>query len=783
MRLLLLLFLAFASLGFLLATTADTAAGAGLTSATAGSTATFTISAAEANLDQGAFKAYLWGSWTGTFANIASTRAAQTAEPFRISTTIVVTNPTTFTASYVPELTGYYRLDVMRWGEPITGSPFYVTVSPGPTDAQKSLSIGSATHSARVAISNTFTVRALDRFGNYRTTGGDTVAISIAGPGAITTGVSNNGDGTYLVSYTLNQWGNFVISVTIGGVHIHGSPFPQLNLHTAGPMDTCTSPSSNFPTITAGNSITFLVQARNNDGTNMNSGGLTFSAELSNSIQTIPGVTTDNNDGTYSMTFDGSVKEGWYIPSILRHATETNLAAMLVQNLPNAVHIIPSPNAAASKSLLWMMGPSEGCTLWAFLPRDAWGNNVNASLAVAALTWETWQNNAWTSSPLTVTPALSAPQLGSYATVYNVCSTATKGLAIRALINGEELLGSAPLNNINDSVSPGSRQIWRQRDPYPATLRPSQVRRSGAVLGVVGSMLHVVGGECIEAAGSSLPCVLNGAEWLAWSLNSQSWTVRAGPALSHGCGQAIGSSLFIFGGSSVGYGTAATPGNVALNGLWELSNTFTATSLSPTGAAPSARYHSACAAAGDLFYVFGGQTSPAVGSLLADLHVYNSVANTWTLLAAGGAVPSARSQASLLATSTQLFLFFGYVGSAGAVADVHVFTLGAGTWSALGTFAPSDSFPRYGVATVWMQGLATFIGGMENIGASLRTCADVFQLNVTQPLTAIHNSTLLAPFSPRIWHGAAVASTGSLYVYGGKRYLGARDVLGTLWEY
>ena len=98
-----------------------------------------------------------------------------------------------------------------------TGSPNYdlnVSVTVAATNAGET-SISASPDPAYANRPVTVTVTAKDAFGNPRTAGGDTVAISVAGANSETPSVIDNSDGTYIAIYTPTNLGEDLITGTI----------------------------------------------------------------------------------------------------------------------------------------------------------------------------------------------------------------------------------------------------------------------------------------------------------------------------------------------------------------------------------------------------------------------------------------------------------------------------------------------------------------------------------------------------------------------------------------
>jgi hypothetical protein len=131
----------------------------------------------------------------------------------------------TFTGLIATGTTGARTLEFAAGGalsSPSTG----ITVQPGPANALQS----TATVPAGVVGSvTTITVQARDASGNALTTGGNAVAITVSGTnavGALT--VLDNGNGTYTASYTPGTAGSDMVSITLDGTAVGGSPFSSV---------------------------------------------------------------------------------------------------------------------------------------------------------------------------------------------------------------------------------------------------------------------------------------------------------------------------------------------------------------------------------------------------------------------------------------------------------------------------------------------------------------------------------------------------------------------------
>jgi len=107
-------------------------------------------------------------------------------------------------------------------GGGISGSPFTRAIASGAVAAQSTASGFGGT--AGIAIN--ITIQARNAAGNPVTVGGDNVQVTRAGPNpAAAAPATDNGNGTYSYSYTPTIAGTDVITITLNGGGISGSPF------------------------------------------------------------------------------------------------------------------------------------------------------------------------------------------------------------------------------------------------------------------------------------------------------------------------------------------------------------------------------------------------------------------------------------------------------------------------------------------------------------------------------------------------------------------------------
>ena len=149
------------------------------------------------------------------------------------ATVMVVDNlDGTYSASYLAALPGVDQVDIILdrmdyiVPGPIGGSPFSVTVTPlvAPGVADPSSSVATVPGGAPNFVHNVW-VQLFDGLQAPLSTGGDVVQATVSGANSAAGNVVDNGDGTYLVSYTPSSAGIDQIDITVNGLPIAGSPF------------------------------------------------------------------------------------------------------------------------------------------------------------------------------------------------------------------------------------------------------------------------------------------------------------------------------------------------------------------------------------------------------------------------------------------------------------------------------------------------------------------------------------------------------------------------------
>ena len=184
----------------------------------------------------------------------------------RASLARVVTEGGTFEYLYTATRAGAYHVSVTTVGSHLAGSPASVSVKPGDATAPFCVLTGSANFQGTAGVITTLLVSARDSFGNQLTSGGDLFIAEIVNPVLARTIVvpSDDGDGTYTLSFASALAGVHSLQVTLSSANIFGSPFAWTVV--AGSISASSSIVYYASTVVAGGVNPVVVSARDRFG-------------------------------------------------------------------------------------------------------------------------------------------------------------------------------------------------------------------------------------------------------------------------------------------------------------------------------------------------------------------------------------------------------------------------------------------------------------------------------------------------------------------------------------
>ena len=176
--------------------------GPGLKSATVGKETSFSVDAIDAG---------------------PGTLSIDAAGPAKLDVRCEQTNVGSYRVSYTPKVSGTYEMNITFGGQDVPNSPFSIEVAPDPdtSNAYLCTSGGTGLYGGVQGKQNPFTV-------NCSKAGRGSLLVGVEGPTIPVNeiNVRHDGNNVFLVDYSLEEPGNYILRVLWGEEHIQGSPFP-----------------------------------------------------------------------------------------------------------------------------------------------------------------------------------------------------------------------------------------------------------------------------------------------------------------------------------------------------------------------------------------------------------------------------------------------------------------------------------------------------------------------------------------------------------------------------
>ena len=264
--------------------------------------------------------------------------------------TVLDTGDGAYSVSYRVKQADSYVLSVTLGGAHISGSPFALRVSPGPTCAPRCSASGAAVHTAVAGAESIVRIVAADCYGNAQTAGGDAWALTLTRPGVpnVYGAVADIGDGTYNATYRATVRGPWALHIKSGGVHLAGSPFRLLVQPAITDAASSIAVGGGVSTAYTGEPAVFMLRTRDRFGNERGVGGDQVSATLTQaaSRQVVTANVTDTGDGSYTLRYLLSVTSGE------DYAMHVTVNGGDIAGSPFAVSVVAGPmNCAQSRSV------------------------------------------------------------------------------------------------------------------------------------------------------------------------------------------------------------------------------------------------------------------------------------------------------------------------------------------------------------------------------------------------------------------------------------------------
>ncbi len=145
--------------------------------------------------------------------------------PLNVKATVVDLKNGHYNCCFSTSKSGVYFISVLCNAVDIEGSPFRISVQPGPTNAQGTTCTGPGLQGGYLGQPCSFEIQSRDQFGNKRFSGMDDFRVTISGTGRPDVNIHDTGTGVYIVTYVPTVGGDYYINVTHMGKEVAGSPF------------------------------------------------------------------------------------------------------------------------------------------------------------------------------------------------------------------------------------------------------------------------------------------------------------------------------------------------------------------------------------------------------------------------------------------------------------------------------------------------------------------------------------------------------------------------------
>jgi len=291
----------------------------------------------------------------------------------------------TYSAFYIAERPGRFKLEVLVKKDNIKGSPFNPNVKAGEPFPGNCEAHGPGISAATSGVEVGFTVVTKDVGGNLLPRGGANISAVLHDPrGDIKVNIKDNNDGTYSATYTPKTAGAVRLDVTVatqfnGTGPIKNSPFTvQVSPGKVDPnafkWDGLELDAQGRRVVVAGTTDSFKVTAHDSQGNRLNSGGLNVTGTISNGPGPVDVHTNDNRDGSYKLAYTPTIVGDYQFTVKLDNSPiggHTN---------PFPLHVIPGPakggNSIASGPGLSRGEVGGGNNKFQVETRDAYNNRI-----------------------------------------------------------------------------------------------------------------------------------------------------------------------------------------------------------------------------------------------------------------------------------------------------------------------------------------------------------------------------------------------------------------------
>jgi len=269
----------------------------------------------------------------------------------------------TYQVFYTPRIEGVHVVDITFNGTHIKNSPISVTIKAAKPDPTKCKAYGPGLEGGEAHEPARFTIEARNCLGDPITSGGHPFLVTVKDPNGqnIPSKLVDNRNGTYSAEYLPQEVGDYIVGITLQGANVAQAPY-RVNIAENSKMASPYKSYMDGPGLKSGNKNTepqtFTIHSVFPNGQPKTTGGDLFDSFITDPRgQKLQPNLVDNNNGTYTVTYNPTDPGKYHIEAVLRNPSIPSKYQQ-IKNSPQDVHL--GAGTVAANSIAYGPGLEPG---------------------------------------------------------------------------------------------------------------------------------------------------------------------------------------------------------------------------------------------------------------------------------------------------------------------------------------------------------------------------------------------------------------------------------------
>jgi len=251
----------------------------------------------------------------------------------KINSNVTDNKDGTYTIAYTCPSAGEYDLQVYLNNQPVGSSKKVVVKDAGVSTPDKCALLGfdDSMLNQKAGTLTKFQIQAKDKHNNLRSSGGEKFTVTLTNKTnneVIEAQVVDNNDGKYDVDFTLIKSGEYDMSVALNGTAFVNKTITVTDTGATSAENSVVTSDDDFKNLKAGEKKSFTIEARDSYGNKRSAGGDHFTLQVTSktTLKDVPDknfVITDNNDGTYSVSYGADEVSEYAMQVLLKSKQKT----------------------------------------------------------------------------------------------------------------------------------------------------------------------------------------------------------------------------------------------------------------------------------------------------------------------------------------------------------------------------------------------------------------------------------------------------------------------------